>query len=108
MRAHHLGKMITYFGSSETAKGLFDASDDEDKESSGAFAAVISGKKGNEDTSEGADKESLHSSSKGILYRTNVVCACSVFACLCVYVHVYTVAMCGCIAKISKIVPFYV
>ena len=45
MRAHHLGKMITYFGSSETAKGLFDAFNDEDKESSGAFAAPIFGMK---------------------------------------------------------------
>ena len=38
----------------------FDASDDEDKESCGAFAAAISSKKNREDLSEDADKESLH------------------------------------------------
>ena len=61
------GQDDNIFGSSKTAKGLFDVSDDEDKESSGAFAAAISGKKGSEDPSEDADKESLHSSSKGIV-----------------------------------------
>ena len=40
------GQDDSIFGSSKTAKGLFDASDDEDKESSGAFAAGISVKKG--------------------------------------------------------------
>ena len=60
MRAHHLNKMITYFGCSKSAKGLFDTSDDEDKESCGAFAAAISGKKDSEDPSEDANKESLH------------------------------------------------
>ena len=62
------GQDDNIFGSSKTAKGLFDASDDEDKESSGAFAAAISGRKGSEDPSEDADKESLHSSSKEIVY----------------------------------------
>ena len=51
------------FGTSTTAKGLFDESDEE-KESSGGFAAAISGKKSTEEPSEDADKESLHSSSK--------------------------------------------
>ena len=51
------------FGTSTTAKGLFDESDEE-KESSGAFAAGISGKKSTEGLSEDADNESLHSSSK--------------------------------------------
>ena len=51
------------FGTSTTAKGLFDASDEE-KESSGAFAAAISGKKSTEEPSEDADNESLQSSSK--------------------------------------------
>ena len=55
------------FGSSKTAKRLFDMSDNEDKESSGAFATAISGKNGSEDPSKDADKESLHSSSKGII-----------------------------------------
>ena len=59
------------FGTSKTAKGLFDESEDEEKESSGAFA----GKKSNEEPSEDADKESLHSSSKWIV---------------CIYVYVYT------------------
>ena len=51
------------FGTSTTAKGLFDESDEE-KESSGAFAAVISGKKSTEEPSEDADNKNLHSSSK--------------------------------------------
>ena len=52
------------FGTSTTAKGLFDDSDEE-KESSGGFAAAISGKKSTvKEPSEDADKESLHSSSK--------------------------------------------
>ena len=67
------GQDNNIFGSSKTAKGLFDASDDEDKESSGTFAAAISGKKGSEDPSEDADKESLHSSSKGIMYTIRLM-----------------------------------
>ena len=51
------------FGTSTTAKWLFDESDEE-KESSGVFATAISGKKSTEEPSEDADKESLHSSSK--------------------------------------------
>ena len=51
------------FGTSTTTKELFDESDEE-KESSGAFAAGISGKKSTEEPSEDADNESLHSSSK--------------------------------------------
>ena len=53
------GQNDNIFGSStsKTAKGLFDALDDEDKESSGAFAAAISDKKGSEDPSEDADQE---------------------------------------------------
>ena len=62
------GQDDNIFSSSKTAKGLFDASDNEDKESSGAFAAAISGKKGSEDPSEDADKESLHSSSERTIY----------------------------------------
>ena len=45
-------------------------SEDEEKGSSGAFAAVVSCKKSNEEPSKDADKESLHSSSKYI------VCLC--------------------------------
>ena len=51
------------FGTSTTAKGFFDVSDEE-KESSGAFAVAISGKKSTEEPSEDADNESLHSSSE--------------------------------------------
>ena len=51
------------FGTSTTAKGFFDESDEE-KESSGGFAAAISGKKSNKEPSEDVDKESLHSFSK--------------------------------------------
>ena len=51
------------FGTSTTAKGLFDESDEE-KESSGVFVAAISGKKSTEEPSEDADNESLQSSSK--------------------------------------------
>ena len=51
------------FGTSTTAKGLFDESDEE-KESSGAFAAGISGKKSTEESCEDVDNKSLHSSSK--------------------------------------------
>ena len=48
------------FGTSTTAKGLFDESDEE-KESSGGFATAISGKKSTaEEPSEDADKESLY------------------------------------------------
>ena len=54
------------FGTSTTTKGLFDESDEE-KESSGAFAAAISGKKSTEEQSEDADNESLYSSSKWTL-----------------------------------------
>ena len=39
------GQDDNIFGCSKTAKGLFDASDDEDKESSRAFAAAICGVK---------------------------------------------------------------
>ena len=49
------------FGTSTTAKWLFDESDEE-KELSGAFAAAISGKKSTEEPSEDADNVSLHSS----------------------------------------------
>ena len=51
------------FGTSTTTKELFDESDEE-KESSGAFAAAISGKKSTEEPSEDADNENLHSSGK--------------------------------------------
>ena len=51
------------FGTGSTVKGLFDESDEE-KESSGAFAAAISGKKSTEEPSEDADNESLYSSNK--------------------------------------------
>ena len=51
------------FGTSTTTKGLFDESDEE-KESSGGFAAAISGKNSTEEPSEDADKESLRFSSK--------------------------------------------
>ena len=93
MRAHHSDKMITcIFSSSKTAKGLFDASDDEDKELSGAFAAAISGKKGSEDPSEDADKKvcaplvrEYHVGLKCIWY-VHVVCVCGrMYVCLCVY-----------------------
>ena len=61
------GQGDNIFGTSKTAKGLFDESEDEEKESSGGFAAAVSGKKSNEEPSEDADKESLHSSSKCIV-----------------------------------------
>ena len=63
-------------------KGLLTGQDSEDEEkgSSGAFAAVVSCKKSNEEPSKDADKESLHSSSKYI----NIVCiSVSVSVCTC-------------------------
>ena len=54
-----------------TAKGLFDEPDEE-KESSAALRAAITGKKSTEEPSEDADNESLHSSSKWTLLVSDV------------------------------------
>ena len=84
------------FGTSKTAKGLFDESEDEEKESSGVFAAAVSGKKSNEEPPEDADKESLHSSSKCTVYGVRK-CVWSTQVCVCVFVCVYA---CECVCKI--------
>ena len=95
------GKGDNIFGTSTTAKGLFDESDDGEKETSGAFAASISSKKSAVEPSEDADKESLHSSSKCVCVCVRAcarvcvcVCAC-VCACVCMCVCV-CVCVCAC------------
>ena len=73
---------IILFGTSTTAKGLFDESDEE-KDSSGGFAAAISGKKSTEESSEDADKESPHSFSKWTSLLSDVC------MCICVFSKLY-------------------